>query len=61
MHLTAEIERVIARVFDRRLIAEFPEKIERFVREPERERITGLSKAGWWRREWSCRAGYRPQ
>ncbi len=28
-----------------------PEKIERFVREEEREHITGVSRVAWWRLE----------
>jgi predicted DNA-binding transcriptional regulator AlpA len=35
------------------------ERIERFIREPERENITGLSKASWWRLETAGRAPSR--
>jgi prophage regulatory protein len=35
------------------------ERMERFVREGEREAITGLSKAAWWRREHQGRAPKR--
>lgn len=40
-------------------VVELTERIERFVREDEREKITGLSKAAWWRREQDGRAPRR--